>query len=1045
MRRARKEMEFTEKWLGEIGGWAAMKAARGLVDAGLVAVQSADAGLVRGLAGSGRMKFACGLRIRSRSDVDNLCTCPTARRGVLCEHSLAVALASLRGSAAPATPVRTSAPAAAKSEAPAPARLAPLQVNGCYQVFLPANLLQGGLRAPLGVYVKFETGGGAEESLLAAWLAGQGVRAQSAPLSLPEATLPAFWAALANHPRVLAGKPSGGAQPLQVADQPRRLPLVAEGGGDAVSFRLEGASERPLLAGQAAGAWICAETGVIFSLPPAGGEMAALLAELAGGPARPVRRPLRWLIAEREALDELFQLDLRGSLLERFHVAPVPCALEIRLEGSLQAVELTLSAVYQDRRWSVVSENQNIKSSELFPLQDEASPGTFYVRNVQAERRLMARLQALGFRPAGLKLGSADVEVWRLSGADPVLRFYASDLPRLQQEVRVIEGERWRAATRGVARIVPQVRSLPVDEGRSGGSDWLAMDFGYQAADGFRLPRAEVLRLVRSGQRSVQGPQGRRYLLDLAQVEEFEDSLKDVPLQITPEGARIHALHAPYFAPEPAAPTVADEAAILPRLGDLGARLRPYQRLGVCWMAALAQSGRGGLLGDEMGLGKTVQSIALVLSLREPGTGHQPVLIVCPKSLAGNWRAEFERFAPQLNVAVSLGDRRRQVLGQLSAVDVIITTYQLIVRDLEILNKVDWRLVLLDEASYIRNPDTDAAKALRSLRARSRLALTGTPVENSTRDLWSIYQFLLPGYLGSRDSFKERFEQPIHSALGTPAGQAASERLKKLIRPYFLRRTKREVLKDLPDKIEQVLWCDPSPAQAEVYRRLLEEGRAEIQAARKRSGQGGAKMTMFTVLLRLRQACCDLRLTGLGGDTLKGLEPEDLSGKWPMLQERLEAILAGGGKVLVFSQFVQYLRLVRDWLDGQKEAYGYLDGSSQDRDAQVRAFQTDPARRVFLISLKAGGYGLNLTAADHVILLDPWWNPAVEAQAVDRAHRIGQQRVVTAYRLAVRGTVEERILALQAKKRGLVEAALDDESPLMSGLRETDLEALIAD
>lgn len=425
------------------------------------------------------------------------------------------------------------------------------------------------------------------------------------------------------------------------------------------------------------------------------------------------------------------------------------------------------------------------------------------------------------------------------------------------------------------------------------------------------------------------------------------------------------------------------------------------------------------------------------------GTSHAPTLIVCPKSLTGNWRAEFEKFAPHLRVAVSQGSNRASLLSRLAEHDVIITTYQLAVRDQDILQKQPWQLLLLDEASYIRNPDTDAAKALRSLKAHARLALTGTPVENSTRDLWSIYQFALPGYLGSRDNFKERFEQPIQNGLDSPAGLAASDRLKKLLRPYFLRRAKREVLKDLPEKIEQVLWCEPSAAQAEVYRRVLEEGREEIKAARKRSGQGGAKMTMFTVLLRLRQTCCDLRLTGLTGDALKGLEPDDLSGKWPMLQDKLDAILDSGGKVLIFSQFVQYLKLVRAKLDADSIDYGYIDGSSNDREAQVKAFQTDPKRKIFLISLKAGGYGLNLTAADHVILLDPWWNPAVEAQAIDRAHRIGQQRVVTAYRLALRGTVEERILSLQAKKRGLIEATLDEHSPLMAGLRENELEDLI--
>ncbi len=1017
-----------------------MKAARGLLDAGLVELQSAEPGLIRGLAGGGKMKFASGLRIKSHRDVDNLCTCPAARRGMICEHSLAVALQHLRPTAAV---VKKDTPSAVPAQPAIKARQA-LRLPGRYTLFLPESLIQGSLREPIGAYVKFESGGEPEESLFAAWLAEQGVKGQSAPISLKAAPFADLLHVLAGHPRVVSGKPSGGAIPLGIAPDRVRLPLTIEGQGAEVKLSLEGGGQAPLFPGQPERWWFCRETRSLFPLPVMTGEVLKTLAELALSPVRSCRRPLRWLIAQREVLGESFAVEMRGAGLEKFHVMPVPCTFEMRLDGSLQAVDVTLSAEFQGARWNLQSQLSSAVTEKIFPLQDQGSEGTFYVQNVHGESRLLARLQSLGFKSAGIRIGTTDTEVFRLLGAESVMRFYASDLPRLRQELRVVEGEKWRAATRGVTRIQPQVRQVPVDGERSSGADWLAMEFGYQAPDGFRLPRAEVLRLVRSGQRTLQAKNGKRYVLDLKEVEDFEDTLKDVPLQATPDGARISALHAAYFLPETdSAAALPEEKETLTLLGELGARLRPYQLLGVRWMTALASAGRGGLLGDEMGLGKTVQSIALVVSVQSRSAEKRPVMIVCPKSLCGNWRAEFERFAPQLKVAVSLGSRREEVLNTIHDIDVIITTYQLVVRDEDILKKQDWNLLLLDEASYIRNPDTDAAKALRTLRARARIALTGTPVENSTRDLWSIYQFLLPGYLGSRENFKERFDQPIQTALGTPAGQAASERLKKLIRPYFLRRTKREVLRDLPDKIEQVLWCDPSPAQGEVYRRLLEEGREEIKSARKRSGQGGAKMTMFTVLLRLRQACCDLRLTGLQKETLGDLEREDLSGKWPMLQERVQAILEGGGKVLIFSQFVSYLRLVRDLLNEEKTSYCYIDGSSQDRDAQVKSFQTDPTRRVFLISLKAGGYGLNLTAADHVILLDPWWNPAVESQAIDRAHRIGQQRVVTAYRLAIRGTVEERILALQAKKRGLVEATLDDQSPLMEALTENDLESLI--
>lgn len=1043
-----KEMEITEKWLAEIGGWQAMKAARGLLEAGLVSVQSAESGRIRGLAGHGKMKFACGLWIRSRTDVDNLCTCPAARRSLICEHSLAVVLASLKLSLG-------ASPSAAAPKKPEPAgsipfatvsklcaALQPRRVSGQYFVYLPETLLIGKMREPVGVYVKFTASAEAEESLLAAWLHEKGIIGQSTPLSLSSALFAEFLQACAGHPNLIVGKPSGGGLSVAVAAEPVQLPLKVEltGVPGEIRLSLEAEGQNPLLPQLPLGWWLCRETQTLFHLPEISPELAKLVT------ASPQNRSLKWLIANQEFVTSSFQVEMTGVGLENFHIAPALCEYELLFEGSLQALDVTIHSILNGRRWPIF-ESENISLNfDIYPIEDETHKGVFYVHNVNSELRLFEQLRRLGFKSIQALRSDSDVTAMRLSGADSILRFFSSDLPRLKQHYRVVEGERWRAATRNLFRVTAQVRQYDSASSSSSGSDWLAMEFGYEAPDGFRLPRADVLRLVRSGQRSVQAKDGKRYLLDTQAIEEFEETLRDVPIQLTADGARISGLHATYFQ-NSGVDDVSDlpeEAATLARLGDLGARLRPYQLLGVRWMLAQAQAGRGGLLGDEMGLGKTVQSIALISLLNsQEGTERLPTLIVCPKSLTGNWRAEFEKFAPDLKVSISQGSGRAEGLKVLYHNDVIITTYQLVVRDLNQLKSQKWALILLDEASYIRNPDTDAAKALRELPSRCRLALTGTPVENSTRDLWSIYQFALPGYLGSRENFKERFEQPIQTGMDTPAGQSASQRLKKLLRPYFLRRTKREVLKDLPEKIEQILWCDPSPAQAEVYRRVLEEGREEIKAARKRSGQGGAKMTMFTVLLRLRQVCCDLRLTGLQKDALAGLDQDDLSGKWSMLLERLESVLDGGGKVLIFSQFVQYLKLVRDTLEAKQLSYAYLDGSSQDREAQVAAFQSESERRIFLISLKAGGYGLNLTAADHVILLDPWWNPAVESQAIDRAHRIGQQRVVTAYRLAIRGTVEERILALQSKKRGLVEAAIDDQSPLMTGLQESDLESLI--
>ncbi|WP_395753279.1 DEAD/DEAH box helicase [Prosthecobacter sp.] len=1040
-------MEITEKWLGEIGGWAVMKSARSLVDAGLAVVTSSSDGMIRGTAGSGKMKFTTGLRIRTSSDVENLCTCPHARRsGMMCEHALAVALAHVREQSGAGRPRSggsgSASPALAGSGASGPAKggtpipkpqpaLAPQKIAGRYSLYLPEPLLQGQVREPFGVFVKFEPGGEGETSLFAAWLAGQGVKQpQSLPISLRGESLNAFLQTLAEHPRVFVGKPNGQERALHVAPELVRLPLVAESvDAQNVRLKLEGAQHRHVMGSW----WICQETATLFRHISDSPVLTALAGELSRSA---VTKPLRWLAEQGEALGECFQLELRGAGLEHFHVTPVPCTFEIQLDGSLQVVDAKLYARYNSNRW-LVTYGEPV--GVTFPIQDESNTFLFYARNIEGESRLLRQLQSLGFKPEG--------QVWRLQGSENVLRFYASEMLLLRNFATVTEGERWRSATRGIHRIAPKTQFVPPSGQGNSGGDWLSMELSYESSDGFRLPRAEVLRLVRSGQRSVQGKNGKRYILDIAAVDDLEESLRDVPLELTPEGARVHGAHAAYFGDatgEKANEITVTNEEVQAEIGALAGMLRPYQMDGVCWMTSRILRGRGGILADEMGLGKTVQSIALALFIKQrKGDQSGPILVVCPKSLLSNWQSEFERFAPTLKVLLVQGAGREKALATIPAHDVILTSYQLIIRDIKYYQAIRFGLILLDEASFIKNPDTDAAKTLRGLNSGGRIALTGTPLENGVRDLWSIFQFTLPGYLGNQSSFKERFESPIQSGLDLPAGRAAAQRLQKLTLPYFLRRTKRQVLKDLPEKIEQVLWCTPSAAQTEFYRRILEEGREEIKAARRRSGQGGAKMTMFTVLLRLRQVCCDLRLTGVQPDALKGLDQEDLSGKWPALLGQIESVMESGGKLLVFSQFVQFLRLMRDHLKAEKLDHAYLDGSSQDRPAQVERFQKDPNCRIFLISLKAGGYGLNLTAADNVILADPWWNPAVESQAIDRAHRIGQQKVVNAYRLAIRGTVEERILKLQAQKRGLVEAALNDQAPMMEGLTEEDLEELI--
>ena len=379
------------------------------------------------------------------------------------------------------------------------------------------------------------------------------------------------------------------------------------------------------------------------------------------------------------------------------------------------------------------------------------------------------------------------------------------------------------------------------------------------------------------------------------------------------------------------------------------------------------------------------------------------------------------------------GSRRAKLFAEIPKADLVITSYPLLRRDAQKYRSMEFSSVILDEAQHIKNPDTQNAQAAGMLRAARKFILTGTPVENSVRDIWSLMHFVMPGYLGDRDDFRERYELPI----ARQNDKEALSRLSKRLRPFLLRRRKQEVAKDLPQKLENVAYCELTEAQKEVYAALLQGARAQVEEASGQN-QGRARMLMLTALLRLRQASCDLRLLDKAGAESAKAD----SGKVELFNELLNEAIDGGHRVLVFSQFVSMLSLLRRELEEQGIAYCYLDGQTRERMAEVDRFQNGEIP-VFLISLKAGGVGLNLTAADTVIHFDPWWNPAVEAQATDRAHRIGQTQVVTAYKLIARGTVEEKILNLQRKKREMIDATIENEEPMMEGLTMEDIRGLL--
>ena len=448
------------------------------------------------------------------------------------------------------------------------------------------------------------------------------------------------------------------------------------------------------------------------------------------------------------------------------------------------------------------------------------------------------------------------------------------------------------------------------------------------------------------------------------------------------------------------------------------------------WLVRLARNNLGGILADEMGLGKTVQTLAFLRAQK----AKEPALIVCPTSLLTNWENEARRFTPELKVLLIDGPERHARFDEIPDAQIVLTSYALLQRDAERYEDLEFSTAILDEAQHIKNPDTKNAQAAFSMRAKHRFVLTGTPMENSVRDLWSLMNFVQPRYLGIRVDFRERYEKPM--ARG-PAPEV-QRRLARRMRPFLLRRKKSEVEKDLPAKIEQLVLCDLTPPQRAAYNGLLREIQTGLTT---RTGEkaGVVRMKMLVGLLRLRQVCCDLRLLDE-----KARASKTPSAKLDLLDELLEEVIDGGHRVLIFSQFVSMLTLLRERLDAQKIPFAYLDGQTKNRQAEVDRFQNDDTIPVFLMSLKAGGVGLNLAAADTVIHFDPWWNYAAEAQATDRAHRIGQKRVVTAYKLIARDTVEEKIVKLQTRKREASEGVIGSEEPLMSGLTTEDLEELLS-
>src|SRR5487761_2240905 len=584
---------------------------------------------------------------------------------------------------------------------------------------------------------------------------------------------------------------------------------------------------------------------------------------------------------------------------------------------------------------------------------------------------------------------------------------------------------------------------------KGSGIDWLAV-FAEWEQEGLKLSKADLERLASATGRFVKLPNSGWVELDTAAVQGAHEAMAEmgvdgliaVPQKIGLENvAHLDDDGLTRFVDSPEAMALRERvrdfkgvpSINLPKV--LQAELRPYQKDGFDFLAHLVQIKLGGILADDMGLGKTLQTLTWLAWLKERNTKNpKPSLVICPASVLHNWRREAEKFTPNLKVLVlESGAARHNLRKQIPQNDIIVTNYALLRRDLEELQKFSFRAVILDEAQFIKNPGAQVTQSVKQLKCEHKLALTGTPLENRLLDLWSIVDFVQPGYLGNQEHFLDTYE-PKGGENAESEQRIARKRLSAKLRPLLLRRLKKHVAKDLPDRIEERLDCPLGDEQRKLYLAELRRSRDQIMHAVAEQGLNKSKMHVLAALTRLRQVCCHPSL--VGSDTA--------SGKTETLFELLDSLIADGQKVLVFSQFVQMLHILEKECHARNIRTHVLTGQTKDRQAVVNAFQADKGAGVFLLSLRAAGTGLNLTNASYVVLYDPWWNPAVEAQAIDRSHRIGQTQTVNAYRLIAPGTVEEKIWELQQSKAQTIADVLGEEGFARS-LTTTDLEYLFAE
>ena len=751
---------------------------------------------------------------------------------------------------------------------------------------------------------------------------------------------------------------------------------------------------------------------------------------------------IRFLRQELPVLARYLRVESDVSL-DLFTVEPAQPSWRLVVSGSPASLSAQLHACYGDIE--LIAGRPDPRGG--FALPDPQDVMCYRSRNLQAEEQALRAAAAAGLP------GDRGDTLQSVVGKRNVLNFLASRLPAFRRRG-------WRVEVHG--RVSTWFESLgfatPVVHVRDSGQEgWFDVGFDFEDTVGNSLSQADIQLALRKGDSFLQRS-GRTVLIDADAVESMLDVFADCQSREAdlPGHFRLADVYSGFVQSSlnsldgvdvEADTSWLDRASrsnrtmsisSVPLPPDLDRILRPYQKEGVAWLRFLENSGFCGILADEMGLGKTIETLAwLQVERTETEARGKPALIVCPTSLVENWIEEATRFVPELRLLDMTGPHRHERREKIAHADMVVISYAILRRDLSHYIETEFAVVALDEAQHIKNRSTQNAVAAKKLRARHRVVLTGTPIENSVSDLWSIMDFLMPRYLGTHESFRRQYELPIGH--GGPEAELAQRKLRRKMGPFLLRRLKTEVAKELPPRIQRVSYCTLSGDQRLVYGELMRSSRKRIRDMVSKRGFNRSRMEILTTLMRLRQVCCHLGLL-----KLPGLEARYPSAKLELFFELLDEALDGNHRVLVFSQFVSMLSILRKELEQRELTYCYLDGSTRERMQEVRRFNTQREIPLFLISLKAGGTGLNLTGADTVIHFDPWWNPAVEDQATDRAHRIGQKRSVYSIKLIARDTVEESVLALQKRKKAVIASTIESDETALRSLTWDDVQELLS-